>query len=231
MCYSRLRRYGMKRSIMFNLLFIVLVVMAGFLLNGCVTGGAAACSEEGQILWNKECDPERDAPRWVDNWKAALREAGVRSSEIPKKYVVYTGVSEDKPDERAARFDAVEDMLKRYAVYLQEELDRILPEAADRAGVRLPELNTALGADMAVSYLPREPIEAEVIRAHWSAAGRLCPDLTQEVYRVYVLGAFDRDVREEHVREAAIETFKYAIIRAEDKDKVLAEAERLIRRL
>jgi hypothetical protein len=221
----------MKRSNLFTLFFVVLVVVMGFLLASCVTTGAAECSEEGQILWDKDQDPERDAPRWVNNWKAALKEAGVRSSEIPKKYVVYMGVSEDKPDERAARFDAVEDMLKRYAVHLQQELDRILPEAAERAGVRLPELNTALGADMAVSYLPREPIEANVIRAHWSAAGRLCPELTQKMYRTYVLGAFDKDVRKEHIREAAIETFKYAIIRGEDKDKVLAEAERLIRRL
>jgi hypothetical protein len=95
----------------------------------------------------------------------------------------------------------------------------------------LPQLNTALGADMAVSYLPREPIEAGVIRAHWTATGKLCPDLTQTVYRIYVLGAFDKDARREHVREAAIETFKYAIIRGEDKDKVLDEADRLIRRL
>jgi hypothetical protein len=51
------------------------------------------------------------------------------------------------------------------------------------------------------------------------------------VYRIYVLGAFDKDARREHVREAAIETFKYAIIRGEDKDKVLDEADRLIRRL
>jgi hypothetical protein len=211
-------------------LFLV-VVVAGFVLSSCVSAGAAECSGEGQILWDKGHDPERDVPRWVNNSRAQLKEAGVRSSEIPKKYVVYMGVSEDKPDERAARFAAVEDMLKRYAVYLQEELDRILPEAAERAGVRLPQLNTALGADMAVSYLPREPIEADVIRAHWTATGKLCPDLTQTVYRIYVLGAFDKDARREHVREAAIETFKYAIIRGEDKDKVLDEADRLIRRL
>jgi hypothetical protein len=221
----------MKRSMMFTLFLVVLTVFVGFVLAGCATTGAAECSEEGQILWDKDRDPERNAPRWVDNWKAALREAGVRSSEIPKKYVVYMGLSEDKPDERAARFDAVEDMLKRYAVYLQKELDRILPEAAEKAGVRLPDLNTALGADMAVSYLPREPIEANVIRTHWTATGALCPDLTQRMYRTYVLGAFDKDGRKEHVREAAVETFKYAIMRGEDKDKVLAEAERLIRRL
>jgi hypothetical protein len=213
-------------------IFCFLIVLAfGLALSGCVTTGPTECSEEGQILWEKDSDPQRDAPRWVNNWRAALREAGVRSSEIPKKYVVYMGVSEDKPDERGARFDAVEDMLKRYAVYLQEELDRILPEAADKAKVRLPDVNTALGADMAVSYLPREPIEDKVIRAHWTARGKLCPDLTQSMYRIYVLGAFDKEARREHVREAAIETFKYAIIRGEDKDKILAETERLLRRL
>lgn len=221
-----------QRSSTATILFlVVLTVVAGFVASSCVSAGAAECSEAGQILWDRGYDPERDAPRWVNNWRAALKEAGVRSAEIPKKYVVYRGVSEDKPDERAARFDAVEDMLKRYAVYLQKELDRILPEAAERAGVRLPELNTALGADMAVSYLPREPIEAEVIRAHWIATGLLCPDLTRKMYRVHVLGAFDKDVRKEHLREAAIETFKYAIIRGEDKDNVLAETERLLRRL
>ncbi len=221
----------LNRSTMITILMVVLAVITGILLSGCVTAGAGECTEDGQILWDKDSDPKRDAPRWIDNWRAALKEAGVRASEIPKKYVVYMGVSEEKPDERAARFGAVEDMLKRYAVYLQAELDRILPEAAEKAGVRLPELNTALGADMAVSYLPREPIEANVIRAHWSARGKLCPDLTQTVYRIYVLGAFDKDARRDHVREAAIETFKYTIIRGEDKDRVLAEAERLIRRL
>ena len=221
----------LNRSTMITILMVVLAVITGILLSGCVTAGAGECTEDGQILWDKDSDPKRDAPRWIDNWRAALKEAGVRASEIPKKYVVYMGVSEEKPDERAARFGAVEDMLKRYAVYLQAELDRILPEAAEKAGVRLPELNTALGADMAVSYLPREPIEANVIRAHWTARGKLCPDLTQTVYRIYVLGAFDKDARRDHVREAAIETFKYTIIRGEDKDRVLAEAERLIRRL
>jgi hypothetical protein len=221
----------LKRSTIITILTVVISIFTGILLSGCVTTGSADCTEPGQIVWDKDSDPKRDAPRWIDNRRAALKEARVRASEIPKKYVVYTGVSEEKPDERAARFDAVEDMLKRYAVYLQQELDTILPEAAEKAGVRLPDLNTALGADMAVSYLPREPIEANVIRARWTATGKLCPDLTQIVYRIYVLGAFDKDARREHVREAAIETFKYAIIRGEDKDRVLEEAQRLIRRL
>jgi hypothetical protein len=51
------------------------------------------------------------------------------------------------------------------------------------------------------------------------------------MYRTYVLGAFDKDARREHLREAAIETFKYAIIRGEDKDEILNEVERLLRRL
>ncbi len=221
----------LKRSTIITILTVVLAIFTGILLSGCVTSSAAECTEPGQVVWDRDSDPERDAPRWIDKRRAALKEAGVRASEIPKRYVVYMGVSKEKPDERAARFDAVEDMLKRYAVYLQQELDRILPEAAEKADIRLPDLNTALGADMAVSYLPREPIEANVIRAHWTATGKLCPDLTQTVYRIYVLGAFDKDARREHVREAAIETFKYAIIRGEDKDRVLEEAARLIRRL
>ena len=223
----------MKRngSIIITLILVVFAVAAGSVLSGCVTAGATECGEQGQIIWDKGLDPERDAPRWVDNSRARLKEAGVRSAEIPKKYVVYIGVSEDKPDERAARWDAVEDMLERYAVYLQGELDRILPEAAERAGVRLPQVNTALGADMAVSYLPREPIEANVLRAQWSATGSLCPELNQRMYRAFVLGVFDEDARREHIREAAIETFKYAIIRGEDKDEILSETVRLLRRL
>jgi len=221
----------LERSTKIFPLLVVLALVGVVSLSGCLTSGAAECGAEGQILWDKGSDPGRDEPRWVENWRAALKEAGVRNSQIPDRYVVYRGVSEDKPDERAARFDAVEDMLKRYAVYLQKELDRILPEAAEKAGVRLPELNTALGADMAVSYLPREPIETSVIRAHWIASGKLCPDLNQTMYRVYVLGVFDKETRREHVYEAAVETFKYAIIRGEDKDKVLERADRLLRRL
>ena len=53
----------MKRSIMFTLLFIGLAVTAGILFSGCVTTGASECSEEGQILWDKDYDPGRDVPR------------------------------------------------------------------------------------------------------------------------------------------------------------------------
>mgnify|MGYP000591471979 CR=1 FL=1 len=69
----------MKRSTIITLFLVVLAVSTGVLLSGCMTVGAAECGEQGQILWDKDYDPGRDAPRWVDNWKAALREAGVRS--------------------------------------------------------------------------------------------------------------------------------------------------------
>ena len=51
------------------------------------------------------------------------------------------------------------------------------------------------------------------------------------MYRIYVLGTFDKDARQAHLREVAIETFKYAIIRGEDKDRVLEEADKLIRKI
>ncbi len=211
---------------------VLVVVLAAAALGGCATASAAKCSEPGQIVWDRGSDPERDAPRWTDNPKAAAREAKVSSLDIPDKYILYTGVSEDKNNERGARFSAVEDMLKRYAVYLQRELDRILPEAAEKAGVRLPDVNTALGADLAMSYLPREPVESDIIRASWTATGTRCPvESGEPVYRIFVLGVFDRDARRAHLVEAAKETFKYAIIRAEHKDLILQEAEKLAKRL
>ena len=77
-------------------------------------------------------------------------------------------------------------------------------------------------------YLPRE--NAPFIRAIWQAAGQGC-DTGEAVFRVYALGLFDRDTRREHLLEAAKETFKHTVIRAEVKDEVLKEFERLIRRL
>jgi hypothetical protein len=79
-----------------------------------------------------------------------------------------------------------------------------------------------------VIYLPRE--NAPFIRATWQAKGQGC-DTGEPVFRVYALGLFDRDTRREHLLEAAKETFKHAVIRAEVKDEVLKEFERLIRRL
>ncbi len=197
------------------------------LLSGCLSARSSECRRPGQILWERGSDPARDAPRWTRGGNAALRAAGIRSWEVPKKYVLYVGVSEDRGDQRGAQFSGVEDMLQRYAVWLKNRLNSLLPEAARRAKVNLPELDTALGAYNAVMYLPRE--KADYIRELWQAKGRLCPD-GKPVYRVYALGLFDRETRRAHLMEAAKETFKVAIIRAQAKEAVLEEFARLARK-
>jgi len=202
------------------------------LLGGCRSAPAPEPQEVGTIAWLRGANPERDAPRWIRSPAAARRAAGVARREVPNKYVVYVGSSEDKGSEQAAMFSAVGDMLERYAVWLQGELDRILPEAAERARVSLPPINTALGAYQAVGYLPREPLQREVVRESWQAVGRRClVESCETIYRAYVLGRFDDKTREAHLLEAAIETFKHAIIRGEDKDEILRQAQRLIRRI
>jgi hypothetical protein len=197
------------------------------LLSGCASVPAAECTQPGQILWEKGSDPARDAPKWIKGGKAAFKAAGIRSAEVPKKYVVCVGVSDDKGDERGAQFNGVEDMLKRYAVRLKNRLNALLPEAAKRAKVSLPDIDTTLGAYNAVIYLPRE--KAEYIRELWQAEGRLCPD-GNPVYRVYALGVFDRETRRAHLLEAAKETFKVAIIKAQVKEAVLKEFAKLAKK-
>jgi hypothetical protein len=197
------------------------------MLAGCLSA-PRECTEPGQVLWAEGSDPARDAPRWIKGPKAAYKEAGVRKKEVPDKFLVYVGVSEDMADERGAQFAGVEDMLKRYAFWLQEELDELLPMAAREAKASLPAIDTAVGAYSAVSYLPRE--NAPYLRAAWQAEGQGC-DTGETVYRVWVLGLFDRETRREHLLEAAKETFQHTVIRAEVKDEVLKEFERLIRRL
>jgi hypothetical protein len=197
------------------------------LLGGCLSAPPTECVQPGQILWEKGFDPARDAPKWIKGGQQALKAAGIRSSEVPKKYVVYVGVSEDKGDDRGAQFSGVEDMLKRYAVWLKNRLNALLPEAAKRAKVTLPDIDTSLGAYNAVMYLPRE--KADYIRDLWQAEGSLCPD-GNPVYRVYALGVFDRDTRREHLLEAAKETFKVAIIKAQVKEAVLEEFAKLAKK-
>jgi hypothetical protein len=197
------------------------------LLGGCLSAPPTECTQPGQILWEKGSDPAREAPKWIKGGRAAIKAAGIWSSEVPNKYLVYVGVSEDKADERGAQFNGVEDMLKRYAVWLKNRLNALLPEAAKRAKVSLPIIDTALGAYNAVIYLPRE--NAEYIRELWQAEGRLCPD-GNPVYRVYVLGVFDRETRRAHLLEAAKETFKVAIIKAQVKEVVLEEFTKLAKK-
>jgi len=204
----------------------ILLASAALLLGGCLSTGKECVP--GTVLWQEGGDPGSDAPKWIKGGKAAYREAGVRKKDIPDKFLVYVGVSEDKGDERGAQFGGVEDMLKRYAFWLQEELDELLPQAAREAKASLPNIDTALGAYNAVIYLPRE--NAPFIRAVWQAEGQGC-DTGEAVFRVYALGLVDRDTRREHLLEAAKETFKHTVIRAEVKEEVLKEFERLIRRL
>lgn len=217
---------------------VAVIAALAALAAGCASAPrghpAVAAGAEGSedIVWFRGADPGRDAPRWTRSRSAALRAAGVARRQVPDKYVVYLGVSEIKGTERAAMFSAVEDMLERYALWLQGELDRILPEAAERARVRLPEVNTALGAYQAVGYLPREQLQREVVQVSWQASGTRCRvEACEMLYQVYVLGRFDDRAREAHLLEAAIETFKHAIISGEDKEAVLRQAQRLIRRI
>jgi hypothetical protein len=198
------------------------------LLAGCATGPAEKQCEPGQVVWEKGSDPAQDAPRWIRGGRAAYQEAGVRKADVPSKFLVFVGVSEDKNNDRGARFDGVEDMLKRYAYWLQEELDELLPQAARQAKATLPTIDTALGAYNAVIYLPRE--NAAFLRAVWQAKGSVC-DTGEPVYRVYALGLFDRETRRAHLLEAAKETFKHSLIRAEVKEEVLRQFEKLARRL
>lgn len=205
------------------------------LASGCATAPQAHPAEaEGaeEIVWLRGTDPGRDAPRWTRSPAAALRAAGAARREVPEKYVVYVGVSELKATERAAMFSAVEDMLERYALWLQGELDRMLPEAAERSRVRLPELDTALGAYQAVGYLDREELQREVVRGSWLAKGTVCRvEACDTMYQTWVLGRFDDRVREAHLLEAAVETFRHAIISGEDKEALLRELRRLVRRI
>jgi len=198
------------------------------LLAGCASGPAEKECAPGQVVWEKGTDPARDGPGWIHGGKAAYKEVGVRKADVPSKFLVFVGVSEDKNNDRGAQFNGVEDMLKRYAYWLQEELDELLPQAAREAKATLPAIDTALGAYNAVIYLPRE--NAPFIRVMWQAKGFVC-DTGEPVYRAYVLGLFDRETRRAHLLEAAKETFKHSLIKAEVKEDVLKQFERLARKL
>ncbi|MBN1834748.1 MAG: hypothetical protein JW820_02795 [Spirochaetales bacterium] len=220
----------MKKSWILPVLASVLLILT---LGACVT--TTECRESGQVMWDRGADPERDAPKWVGNERAAIREAGLRYADVPKRAVVFVGHSEDLNNEKGARFEAVDDALDRYAVYVQDWLDIIIPQAAEEVEVRLPDINTALGADRALGYLPKEELEGTIIKAQWLATGRLCEDAEVEpsdpVYRVYVLVAVDRDTLPVHLKEAAKEAFKNALIRGEDRQKVLERVNRIIDRM
>jgi hypothetical protein len=214
------------------ILLVAAAVLLALALGACVT---TQCRESGQVIWDRGANPNRDAPKWVKSDRAAIREAGLRPADVPKRAVVFVGYSEDMNNEKGARFDAIDDTLERYAVYVQDWLDIIIPQAAEEVGIKLPDINTALGADRALGYLPKGQLEGTIVRAQWVATGRLCegPDSepSDPVYRVYVLAAIDRDTLPLHLKEAAKEAFKNAIIRGEDRQKVLERVNRIIDRM
>jgi hypothetical protein len=160
-----------------NRWIVLSILLASLMVGGCLST-AKECVP-GTVLWEEGRDPAGDAPKWIKGGKAAYQEAGVKKKDIPDKFLVYVGVSEDKGDERGAQFGGVEDMLKRYAFWLQEELDELLPQAAREAKASLPNIDTALGAYNAVIYPARN---APFIRA----AGRPRPGLRhrEAVFRV-----------------------------------------------
>src|SRR4030065_2501191 len=88
-----------------------LLAFAALLLGGCLST-ATECAP-ATVLWEEGSDPARDAPKWIKGGKAAYQEAGVKKKDIPDRFLVYVGVSEDKGDERGAQFGGGEDMLKR----------------------------------------------------------------------------------------------------------------------
>jgi hypothetical protein len=213
------------------LLFIAAMLLS-LSFNACVT---TQCRQTGQVIWDQGANPDRDAPKWVKSERAAIKEAGLKPRDIPKRAVVFVGFSEDMNNEKGARFDAIDDALDRYAVYVQDWLDIIVPQAAEEVGVRLPDINTALGADRALGYLPKGELEATIIKGQWTATGKLCEgpgiEPSDPVFRVYVLAAVDRDTLPAHLKEAAKEAFKNAIIRGEDREKVLERVDRIIDRM
>jgi hypothetical protein len=215
--------------------WILLSITAAVLplaFSACVT---TQCRDSGQVIWDHGANPDRDGPKWVRSDRAAVKEAGLKPRDIPKRAVVFVGFSKDMNNEKGARFDAVDDAMKRYAVYVQDWLDIIIPQAAEEVGVRLPDVNTALGADRALGYLPKGELERTIIKAQWLATGKLCEgpgiEPSDPVYRAYVLVAVDRDTLPGHLKEAAKESFKNAIIRGEEREKVLERVDRIIDRM
>ena len=120
-------------------------------------------------------------------------------------------------------------MLEQYAGYLKEDLDGFMRQALENLGMSLLNIDTAVGASNAVRYLPNQSYESDLVKTSWQATGRRCLDRGEEpVYRVYVLGVIEKEDRKAHLPVAAKETFKYAVIRKDKKNKIIQELEKLI---
>ena len=196
------------------------------LISGCAT---VRCERVGQIIWEKGFDPKKDAPSWTKDIKKAAKAVGVPSRQIPNKTIVVIGVSEDLNKERGANTSALDDMLQRYGAYLKEDLDVLMKQATDNLGMGLPNLDTSLGAYNAVRYIPNQNYESKFVEESWQARGKRCLESGEDsVFRVYVIGVFDKDARRKHIMEAAKETFKYALVQKDKKNKILQELRKLV---
>lgn len=203
-------------------------ILSGILLliSGCAT---ARCERVGQIIWEKGFNPEKNAPSWTKDIRKAARAVGVPPRQIPKKTIVVIGVSEDLNKERGASTGALDDMLQKYGAYLKEDLDVLMKQAAYNLSMILPNLDTALGAYNAVRYIPNQNYESEFVKASWQAHGKRCLESGEDqVFRVYLIGVFDKEARRKHIMETAKETFKYALVQKEKKNKILQELQELV---
>ncbi|MQY76273.1 MAG: hypothetical protein GH155_01425 [Spirochaeta sp.] len=202
---------------------LILVILA---IGGCVS---TECTRAGQVFWDKDFHPDKDAPKWTKNLKEAAKEAGVSLRRIPEKTIVLIGASEDLNNKKGSYASALDNMLQQYAGYLKEDLDGFMRQALENLGMSTLNIDTAVGASNAVCYIPNQAYESDLVKTSWQATGRRCLESGEEpVYRVYVLGVIEKEDRKAHLPVAAKETFKYAVIRKDKKDKIMKELEKLI---
>ncbi len=210
-----------------NLVLLLGLMLAVLLfLSACAT---TECSRTGQVIWEKGFNPKRDAPAWTGKTKSALKEVGISARQVPKKFVVLVGESEDLNNEKGARAGAIDDMLLKYGGYLKMYLDPLLKQAAVNAGVKLPPVDTEIGAYNTVRYIPGQGYDTDLVKAVWMARGKRCLEVGEEpVYRAYVIGVMDEDNRRAHILDAGKETFKTALIPGDKKRQVLDELDKLV---
>ncbi|MBA7549550.1 hypothetical protein ES705_42038 [subsurface metagenome] len=185
----------------FTLIVVILAIC------GCVS---TECTRAGQIFWNKDFHPDKDAPKWTKNIKGAAKEAGVSLRRIPEKTIVLIGISEDLNNKKGSHASALDNMLQKYAGYLKEDLDGLMRQALENLGMSPLNIDTAVGTSNAVRYLPNQSYESDQVKTSWQAT------------------VIEKEDRKAHLPVAAKETFKYAVIRKDKKNKIMQELEKLI---
>ncbi len=210
------------------MLFLGLMLAVLLFFSACAT---TECSRTGQVIWEKGFNPKRNAPAWTGKTSSALKEVGISARQVPKKFVVLVGESEDLNNEKGARAGAIDDMLLKYGGYLQMYLDPLLKQAAVNAGVKLNAVDTEIGAYNTVRYIPGQGYETDLVQAIWMARGKRCLEAGEEpAYRAYVIGVMDEDHRRTHILVAGQEAFKTALMPGDKKRQVLGELEKLVKK-